>query len=1222
MERESLLDSRPKRLRRVAVPTSLGTILFWGLITAIAITVAVGAGFGVSAWRRHDLAADNIEAINLIGEQVNTTNLKVDSAMIVNMTIDELSSDSATIGDLTSDSATVTNLTSVSLDSSEAMVGSLLTTMQTQEQLEYTMSGALQGTHNVHLLNGASALNMTLPADLTPLVGKHLKICSVGGQQDSVTLLGGANTFDAAGFWQVVQFEGGSPCCIDLHVLSASSVHVLEKTCTLFCATPAMNHCIDPERPSETNALHGYYTHFTKISFASELFVNQLGNGVPLIFLDMRTNPPTLRGWRGTTNAVREPTFADGGPAEVPVYVFDSNTVLTVDTDNVIDDDQNPHALRLQSDGETLLFHNARETVAYSLVRYLFKKIRASELPPILPAATGKVGDGRDPDDPVAIFKNTVDAAIRNGNAQFAPAAMDEKYIGTPAALALRDEIINSGVTFTTPALLIFKTQNSSYPLTRIRTNVPHHVVPFTRVTVSGCTGGWAVMNGEHLTSAAQTSSYPRVDANFQDFAMDDANRTIHFDVTIWFDSNALSADANGVGTSTGPCEVSVSYGPLTSATEYLETTAAFQHWFEAAVGVGQHSVYNVLLDPTSITTGDFGIGRPRETWQQVQADYAAGTEQVVNIRTRFNGVPSSSYHNPIIFNYFVVIFAPVPSIDQYRAPDINNRFGINFLEDISTNNFFYYNIARENYLVDVRVPYYGCTGTSKTHPDNFFAAFVYGQPGCDSFDSVLLNYSDLPPADRHFYNAEAPLNSGSPFGVDYATLDAEEVELWKSQLYVGRINPAYTGGRSIGYVRAGSYLFDDVLGFSVQQEFAPTEDTGTFRSTREAKAKIISTMFQYLVTDLAVEHVIFDQRSNLGGFGDSVATLREFVGADDTIFDDSQAPVADSGNAPLVNMSTFDYASQQPFEQGRQVAPSISASFYPGSVFTGGDYIFMTDYLAASAGDVSVNFYLGPAFDKDIGNGVNVQILGDLDGRLSGFRCSDNSIASSANGARLRDSAGNPLSPTIQSDFDCDYVVATRADGSFRHNRNPAMQPDCAPSLSGLSGGCALPNDEETLFYPDLGYVPNTRPRLAGDARPQTPTPANRDEWRDAWLEQAIEAALLAKKKKKKRSPTPKKPLERKSRPTRSAREIYKRDVSCPAGMNVVPMNTVNGTIPIAYKRHLDAQTTRRAQIAAKREGARIMRHEMETGGLCMSSEGHIMVTPTCQGLPRLVIS
>ena len=1258
---EELVDpNRPgrRRMKKISGPSKSDESLltatngFRTLTVITSLVAGVALLFGIMAFVRdnqsvpNNISVDNLRAVNatidatnitsvksdsvmsstLMSENGTVTNLESDTAEITNITsstgtISSLESGEATVGQLNTTTLTSENTTTTTLSSTDGTITNLASTMHTQEHLEYTASGALQGTHNVHILNGASALEMTLPADLTPLIGKHLKICSVGGQEDSVTLMGGTNTFDAAGFWQVVRFEGGSPCCIDLHVLSASSLHVISNTCTLFCATPTMNHCIDPERPDETNALHGYYTHYTKISFAEELFPNQLGIGVPLIFLDMRTNPPTLRGWRGTTNAVREPTFSDGGPAERPMYVFDATTVLTEDTNNVVDDDLLPNALKLQSDGETLLFQNARETVGYLLSRSLFKKIQASEIPPIIPATTGKLGDGRDPDDPVAIFKNTVDAQIRNANPPFAPAAMDEKYIGTPAALALRDEIINSGVTFTTPALKIFKTQNSTYPITRIRTNVPHHVVPYTRVTVSGCTGGWAVMNGEHLTNAAQTSSYPRVDANFQDFAPNDANRTTHFDVTIWFDSNALSAGADGVGTSTGPCEVSVSYGPLTSATEYLETTAAFQYWFEEAVGVGQHSTYTVLIDPASKTPGDLGTAKPRETWQQVQADYAAGTESIVNVRTRFNGVASTFYSNEALFNYLVTIF-DAQSIDQYRTWDLNNRFGLKPLEDFTVSGPLWYNIPRQNYVVDVKVPYYRCTGSSKTHPDNLFAAFIYGQPGCDSFESILVNYTDLPSTDYHFYNAEAPLNAGSPFGSDYATLSAEDLDLWKSLMHVGRINPAYTGGQSIGYFRVGDFLFDDFFGFSVQSEFAPPEDTGSYRSTREAKAKIISTIFKYMVTDLAVEHIIMDHRSNLGGFADGVITLREFVGADETILDGSLAAVADSGNAPLVNTSAFDYVSQLPLEQSERVAPSLSESFYPGSVFTGGEYIFMTNYLAASAGDLSPNMYLGPAFDKDIGNGVNVQIFGDLDGRLAGSACDGNSIASSSNGARLRDVSGNPLSPTLNDRFDCDYEVVTRSDGTFRHNRNPALQPDCAPSLTGLSGGCALPNDEETLLYPDLGYVPNPRPRLVGDARPQTPTPANRDEWRDAWLEQAIEAALLAKKKKKKHAPTNTVKKGGVRRPVRSAREIYKRDVTCPPGMNVVPMNTVNGTIPITYKRSLDARTTRRAQMQAKKQGARIMKHEMETGGLCMNGDGHIMVTPTCQGLPKLVIS
>jgi hypothetical protein len=184
---------------------------------------------------------------------------------------------------------------------------------------------------------------------------------------------------------------------------------------------------------------------------------------------------------------------------------------------------------------------------------------------------------------------------------------------------------------------------------------------------------------------------------------------------------------------------------------------------------------------------------------------------------------------------------------------------------------------------------------------------------------------------------------------------------------------------------------------------------------------------------------------------------------------------------------------------------------------------------------------------------------------------------------------------------------------------RHPALKPDCTPLLRGLSGGCPLPNDEETLLFPDLGYLPNTRPRLTGDTRPQTPNTANRGEWRDAWLEESVRLALASPlKKRKQQPPVAKKPVRRHT-PVKSAREIYKRDVSCPQNVTLRRMRDVEGTIEIHIKK--DEPESRESELRAKRKGAAIMAKEMHSGGLCIEeSTGEVMVTPSCQGLPKLM--
>ena len=73
-----------------------------------------------------------------------------------------------------------------------------------------------------------------------------------------------------------------------------------------------------------------------------------------------------------------------------------------------------------------------------------------------------------------------------------------------------------------------------------------------------------------------------------------------------------------------------------------------------------------------------------------------------------------------------------------------------------------------------------------------------------------------------------------------------------------------------------------------------------------------------------------------------------------------------------------------------------------------------------------------------------------------------------------------------------------------------PVLKPD---GYGALGPGPWL-NTWEGLTYPDIG-VPGTVPplatRLPGDVRPPQwpPTLANRDLWRDSWLEETVRAIL-----------------------------------------------------------------------------------------------------------------
>lgn len=1283
--------------------------VFWTLITITAALAAVTALIVGSIALRNTNEGLIGKISNLTVTNLTVLNTATIDRLVINMNVTTLTALTATVQNLF---ASVVNATSAVFGS--VSVTNLSTNMLSFVPLSVTTNIVLPATHNTfHLSHTSTGLNVTLPADLTLMIGKEIQVCNADGKRHvlDATPVG---KWDTKNFWSVIRFDQNSAgCCVTFKVLTASKVSLISRSeqCTTFCATNDLYHCVDVERPEATNPWHGWWKSALKNRFPTVYRTPES----PYAFVNASQVPVTITYYAGQVNAPRYPTQYDRANRQLRVhslYFIGASNILSDDPDtNLIkSDNYDTYAMVMQADG-SFIQHRldlSNEFQYFDANVGWYQRIDEKNIPKMIPSTSGTL-DLTIPDDPQSIFKSYVNAMLYSGNAHITAELNDEKFIGEPAARQLADRLMATGTTHSTSVYQIFTTQFPVEGLTRIRTVDYHHVVPPAKVIISGCTGSWAPMNGVHQISAGMTTNSILMDPTFADYsATNPAQRSLHHDVVIFFNTTGFPTDgATGLGTSTGPCELTVAYGPLTSASEYDETQSVLLYWAYESFKVIQHSYLSMLVDGTSFTPfGQVNTRKSLTTWNSVQAAIDAGTAISVNIRTRANG-PASSYY--IMQTRNDVVLGATKLDDRSITFDFNNRFGVR--PDIDAAPY----ILKENYLTDIRHLLIRCqqNGNVRTSDNNLFAGSVYGSldGGCDTIEARVTAMGDIPAPSENYYMF-------TDSGVSVNGLSPEEYAYYSELYMFGKINTTYTNGVNIGYIRLSDIGFTDVFFFSWSEDFAPDATLGEdFRQMLNI-VSIIAEMMKYLTVDLACEHVILDIRSNRGGFLELIHSLRSFFGSENDYSTNAELQALTGNNyAKLVNMTQFKYASDRFIPSATlqaQTRAIVIQTYFPDAVFQNGKVVIVNDVYSASAGDLFPNLFLGQNRDLNLGANTTVKIIGDLDGRLSGCGVGGFSSPTAADGPRIRNTNGTPRPGWIgRMDSAC---RRSRSDGSSMANRHPSLAPACTPTLRGLAGGCPLPNDMESLLFPDLGYKPNYRARLPGDDRATTPTPSIHWEQRDAWLEQAIDSVfpglavlesnklstttasatvtvtttaphglatgwivtisgvssnvegiphaqlnkqhaitvtgastftitvstvatgtnaatggsffvrhrdLSARKKRDSRATAKKRPIVQRKMvaPREKIAQLsnrIKRDISCPTGMTLVPIQNVNRTVAVEV--HIEDIEDATPIKIAKSEMISIFHHEMVTGGICMSEEGHVMVTPLCQGLPKLV--
>lgn len=124
------------------------------------------------------------------------------------------------------------------------LFGSMTGNMIVLNSIVYNTSGTLSRNYNVHLLNGS----ITMSLNASNFIGKSLKVCSINGTGNITFNFFFQNTYN------IIQFQGGHPCCVELNVLSSLLVEVASKTCASFCRQTPFYSCFDKYAPYKVHA--------------------------------------------------------------------------------------------------------------------------------------------------------------------------------------------------------------------------------------------------------------------------------------------------------------------------------------------------------------------------------------------------------------------------------------------------------------------------------------------------------------------------------------------------------------------------------------------------------------------------------------------------------------------------------------------------------------------------------------------------------------------------------------------------------------------------------------------------------------------------------------------------------------------------------------------------------------------------------------------------------
>jgi hypothetical protein len=356
-------------------------------------------------------------------------------------------------------------------------------------------------------------------------------------------------------------------------------------------------------------------------------------------------------------------------------------------------------------------------------------------------------------------------------------------------------------------------------------------------------------------------------------------------------------------------------------------------------------------------------------------------------------------------------------------------------------------------------------------------------------------------------------------------TVNSDEIYVYNYLIY-GLIRSDLTDGKNIGYIfkrnpsnvgTANSFLNQaGVNAFTDPQirEVMPDKLYNGFIANYHVP------IMKYF-NSKKVDAVILDLRWLSSG-EQYVGSLEQFFGGDRLNITKMFAYLnTKNQNSSALNIADFENY-QNLFSTGADnyLHPSFleSAEGYgPGSVYrgseqTGARVVFLKGTSSELDPHAMTWNMLGDNLDRNIGNNTKVKFLGNSKGYYT-FNVAGSAtfipqpyIEESSRGLPVTRIGVLNIKPNQMIKL---YTGASGAINYIAMNQiNEYTAIDPMTSITGSFSnalGAPFPDGLEELIYPDFGFCENTRPRLPGDTRQQTPNPEISGTWRDAWLEASI---------------------------------------------------------------------------------------------------------------------
>ena len=720
-----------------------------------------------------------------------------------------------------------------------------------------------------------------------------------------------------------------------------------------------------------------------------------------------------------------------------------------------------------------------------------------------------------------------------------------------------------------------------STQLTDIYTGQCPYAYPGSNVTLSGFLNSWSGMNGIYTNGVSmlgESSLRKSMNEDLCDFReispgnytgsqLFNTNKFLLIKDT-YSDPGALTWVAQetgaykgfGINIGNGVCSITHRFY---SSMKYNEFVSAWMALHQYINGPETHTYMSSLC----IDLNYLSVGKVQTSWKGISTGYygnfsSRGFGDAGYITNKYGEISSLIYQTgaltpALIFNSYPndPYQVQYEAYKQFYQTPLIPRFNLYtgpFADDdmVSTQSTY----IQENYMQtgSVRVLCMGWAGTGLTGPIEYsqqyaMTPFAYplintestGTLGGSEFVGKVFDWSATPTGagpteyDPRYWCIQGQGNQfTSPLGTIYR----------KNTLYFGLIKPSMTyysgasgpsGLKNVGYIKLPhTKCLVDRLQLQQQSIFAPKNlITPSSKEYREANSKVLSEMMKYLVTDLNCDSIIIDNRANMGGGNDGRA-LAEFFGDDRLalhVYDSDQG----SGFNVLRNLNTGPFLTPENVGQQyaltqEQLYVSENETNYPGSVFRGSTgaakkVIIISGLTSEDHGSTILHYFIGDNFNKMIGSNTSVQIIGQVDGRYTGYDPYMNCLDTQPSYTSKKVGRWPFMGFQIEGNNAGTYIAHIPASSTgpffslYNENADYLGPMSTDSGFKGLSGiGNSLPMSMEEMIYPDIGAYPNAfseaqskYPTRYLTSNPTIPTISDYHTWRDTLIEQAVINAI-----------------------------------------------------------------------------------------------------------------